>query len=220
MSLQAFCRQTIIKTEELRKVEEDIIHIIIRGAREGSGMIKHGLKLATMGWQRAGLLTLAFEEGIVKQLVDWQVMESSVAYQVYAKARDIAKATTAPLEKNGEILLALRDVTWLETLITEAKSSPGEQQPPRPSRQKLAGKGRLKRDSSLIAQDNEMGPANKKKKPAVTHTRQSRHSSRVKKDEEEEKEKDKRPPIFGLDELKLEDHAEVRNAVPFWIGYQ
>ena len=61
-------------------------------------------------------------------------------------------------------------------------------------------------------------PAKKKTKPVATRPREKRRFSRVKKEKEKEGEgegMDKRPSVFGPEELNLEDHAGVRNTAPF-----
>ena len=225
MSPQTFRRRLMMKTEELRKVEEDVIHIIIGGAREGSKTIDSGLKLATISWQRAGLLSPAFGESAAKRLVSWQVTKSSQMYRVYEKSRTIAKATVMPRGKDGAILIALQGVDWLERFMTEAEQRSEEQQPSLPGGEISADKKRLKRNRPPAVQDNEMEqvkkktkPAKKKTKPVATRPREKRRFSRVKKEKEKEGEgegMDKRPSVFGLEELNLEDHAGVRNAASF-----
>lgn len=201
------------KSVQLLKIEEDVWHIILGGACDGSKAIDEGLKLSFANWEKAGLLSIEFGNSVLKENVEWNLLgKKTIKYRVFSKAADLANMRTLPVGTDGQTMEYLRDVKWLESLIEkehdqdrltlESDTNTNAEIAKKTNSQK----GKKHALDSDPEEDVQKTKKKKKTKQAGLGTRSKRRTRQAKTEYSPES----KSFLFDLEQLELEDHVEVQ----------
>ena len=206
------------KDEVLRAVEEDLFHIIIAMAREGTSKAEEWLSGTACLWKSKGLIEEDFAKSVETETYDWKRVMESRSVQICVEGGDLARTDKPTVDGEGQDVVSGQDKFWLERIIKrvdERLSSPEEPQ----GDESVTSRNQ---ELGISQQNREDGPTrqscrDRKRKPEAETTENKKPNWSAKRKRLEERKgavmRDDVPPVYKMKKFDTKRQPEVRRMV-------